>query len=72
MSPLVITMLILLFTFIALLSGKLSYGVVGATIISLLIFNRLSKNGEITIQGDFRDKVTEILRSMGYKAKRGN
>lgn len=30
-------MLILLFTFIALLSGKLSYGVVGATIISLLI-----------------------------------
>lgn len=37
MSPLVITMLILLFTFIALLSGKLSYGVVGATIISLLI-----------------------------------
>lgn len=37
MSPLVITMLILLFAFIALLSGKLSYGVVGATIISLLI-----------------------------------
>lgn len=37
MSPLVITMLILLFTFIALLSGKLSYGVVGATIISLLM-----------------------------------
>ena len=30
-------MLILLFAFIALLSGKLSYGVVGATIISLLI-----------------------------------
>lgn len=37
MSPLVITMLILLFAFIALLSGKLSYGVVGATIISLLM-----------------------------------
>ena len=31
-----------------------------------------AKNGEITIQGDFRNKVTEILRSMGYKAKRGN
>ena len=37
MPPLVITMQILLSTFIPLLSGKLSYGVVGATIISLLI-----------------------------------
>lgn len=37
MSPLVITLLILLFVFISLLSGKLSYGVVGASIISLLL-----------------------------------
>lgn len=31
-----------------------------------------AKNGEITIQGDFRDRVTAILKEMGYKAKRGN
>ena len=28
--------------------------------------------GEITIQGDFRDRVTALLKEMGYKAKRGN
>ena len=31
-----------------------------------------AKNGEITVQGDFRDKVTALLTDMGYKAKRGN
>ena len=31
-----------------------------------------AKNGDITIQGDFRDKVTALLCSMGYKARRGN
>lgn len=27
------------------------------------------KDGEIMIQGDFREKVKEILESMGYKSK---
>lgn len=31
-----------------------------------------AKDGEITIQGDLRDKVTALLTSMGYGAKRGN
>ena len=31
-----------------------------------------AKNGEITIQGDFRERVTALLADMGYKAKRGN
>ena len=31
-----------------------------------------AKNGEITIQGDFRDRVTALLNEMGYKAIRGN
>lgn len=31
-----------------------------------------AKDGEITVQGDFRDRVVTILRDMGYKAKRGN
>lgn len=31
-----------------------------------------AKDGEITIQGDLRDKVTALLCSLGYKARRGN
>ena len=31
-----------------------------------------AKDGQITVQGDFRDKVTALLQEMGYKAKRGN
>ena len=32
-----------------------------------------SKDGEITVQGDLRDKVVSLLHEMGYvKAKRGN
>lgn len=31
-----------------------------------------AKDGEITIQGDLRDKIVTILTNLGYKAKRGN
>jgi len=31
-----------------------------------------AKDGEIAIQGDFRDRLVALLTQMGYKAKRGN
>ena len=31
-----------------------------------------AKDGGITIQGDFRERVVTLLKDMGYKAKRGN
>ena len=31
-----------------------------------------AKDGQITVQGDFRDRVTALLRELGYNAKRGN
>lgn len=31
-----------------------------------------AKDGQITVQGDLRDKITALLTSMGYNAKRGN
>lgn len=31
-----------------------------------------AKDGEITIQGDFRDRVVALLKDMGYRTKRGN
>lgn len=31
-----------------------------------------AKDGEITIQGNLREKIVAMLTSMGYNAKRGN
>ena len=31
-----------------------------------------AKDGEILIQGDFRERVLQLLLSLGYKAKRSN
>mgnify|MGYP002624310822 FL=1 len=31
-----------------------------------------AKDGEILIQGDWRDRIVALLKDMGYNAKRGN
>lgn len=31
-----------------------------------------AKDGQVVIQGDWRDRVTELLTKMNYNAKRGN
>ena len=43
------------------------------TLIKLVNGLLTPSSGEILIQGDFRDRVVEILKSLGYiKAKRSN
>jgi len=38
----------------------------------IVAIDRRQRAGEITIQGDLRDKLVTLLTQMGYNAKRGN
>lgn len=67
MSPLVITLLILAFVFVALLSGKFSYGVVGGAAVVLLMATGVL-NAEEAMSGFSNTNVAIMLAMMVVSA----